>query len=127
MPTTPPWAPLRPMKPSAMAARLFVDRTPTWETPRVANVQPATRGIDPKEVPRKWKSGLKEMPARLIGHSRHSAWQITPRVAEPARTQNWAPVTSPAGMPPSGAPPQITRNRPRPAMPTTLLTTGAHM
>ena len=105
---------------------LFVDRTPTWLTPRVANVQPATFEAEPKDVPRKWKSGLNRIPARRMGISRISACVMTPSVALPASSQNWGLDRSPTSMRPS-VDPQMVRKAPSPAMPTTLLTTGAHM
>ncbi len=115
-------------KVSTWVARFDVERIPIWLMPRVAKVQPATFDAVPKEVPRKWKSRRRETSARRMGMISTRAWRRTPRVALPARTQNWAEEKSSTWKIPSpGAGPHMTRKATSPAMPTMLLTTGAHM
>ena len=103
----------------------FVERTPTWDTPKVANVQPATFEAEPKEVPRKWKSGLNEIPARLMGMNKTSAWQTTPKVVVTDKSQNCGEVKS--VMAKSSWEPHRTKKAVRPAIAMTLLSTGAHI
>ena len=112
--------------PAAFDATLTWKIPATWVTRIMPNTHPAACPVRFRPTPFQRKSGRYASPARFQNTMRTRAWAATPRVALPAsRAMRPASQTSTDRLTPS--PPKTRANTMRPAIATTLLSTGAHV